>query len=341
MTVDPGTISAEMLVVHEQAASELGPLPDATLLPPAEGRALADRVNRRWNVDLPALARKDAAVVEADADLGSADCPLLILTPSGASGGTILYVHGGGFAFGSPQSHERCASVLAIEAGMSVVMPDYRLAPEHPFPLGLTDVVACLRAVLAGAMATLDTRPLIVAGDSAGANLALAAMLHEHEAGRPLPDGSLLFYGNYSADLSGDSYRRFADGPGLTTARMARYWAWYAGERDIARDALACPLAASDQALAAMPPLYLMAAGVDPLFSDSVRLQARLAALGRPETLDIVPGVTHGFLQATRELAAAREALARAGQAARTIKTKTETASREEAHHETVEYARR
>lgn len=340
MTADPGTISAAMLAVHERAAAELGPLPDPTLLPPAEGRALADGMNARWNVELPP-ARIFSATVPPDAALGSAACALTILTPPDAGGGTILYVHGGGFAFGSARTHERCARVLAAAAGMSVALPDYRLAPEDPFPRGLKDVVACLRALLAGEVGGLSARPLFVAGDSAGANLALAAMLHEQETGRPLPDGALLFYGNYSVDLTGESYARFAEGPGLTTARMARYWAWYAGGRDIAAEPLACPLAATDAALAALPPLYLAAAGVDPLFSDSVALQARLAALGRPETLDVVPGVTHGFLQATRELAAAREVLARAGAAARTIKKNLKTASREEAHHETVEDARR
>ena len=341
MTIDPGVISAEMVAVHERAAAELGPLPDATLLPPAEGRALSECVNERWNRDLPDMAGKSATLVPADPGLGSADCPLTILSPSQAAGGTILYVHGGGFAFGSSRSHERTARVLASEAGMDIVLPDYRLAPEDPFPAGLRDVVACLRALIAGAVRGLGQGPVLVAGDSAGANLALAAMLHEQAQGRPLPAGALLFYGNYAADLTGDSYRRFAEGPGLTTARMARYWSWYAAGREIAGEPLACPLAASDAALAALPPLHLMAAGVDPLLSDSVALQARLAGLGRPETLDIVPGVTHGFLQATRELAAAREALAAAGAAARTIIKNLETASREEAHHGMVDNIRR
>lgn len=318
-TLDPGVLSPEMRALMERVAAELGPIPDATTLPAAEGRAQVERLNARWNLDLPEMAGVRHARVPADAVLGSAEVPLLILTPPGAGEGTILFVHGGGFAFCSPRTHERCARVLAIEAGMSVVLPDYRLAPEHPYPAGLRDVVATLRALAAGLVEGVAPGPLLVSGDSAGANLALAALLHEQREGRTPADGALLLYGNYTADLSGESYQRFAEGPGLTTARMARYWAWYAGDAELNGDPLACPLDADDGALAQLPPLYLMAAGVDPLFGDTLRLSRRLAALGRSDRLDIVPGVTHGFLQNTRELAAAREALAMAGRAARAL----------------------
>ncbi|MBS7544773.1 alpha/beta hydrolase [Ancylobacter oerskovii] len=322
MTVDPGILSADMRALLEKVAAETGPQPDATLLPPAEGRALAAQNNRRWNVDLPDMADDRQVTIPADAALGSADVRLRILTPHAAESGTILFVHGGGFAFCSPETHERCARVLANEARMRVALPDYRLAPEDPYPAGLLDTVAALRAVLAGMVEGLEG-PVLVSGDSAGANLALAAMLHEQALGRWLPDGALLFYGNYTTDLTGPSYRRFENGPGLTTARMGRYWAWYVAGRELVGDPLACPLAASDAALAALPPLYLMAAGVDPLFSDTVTLAGRLKALGRADCFDVVPGVTHGFLQNTNELAAARDALKTAGAVARTIKSQT------------------
>lgn len=320
-SVDPGVLSPAMQALIEKVAAETGPLPDPTLLPPAEGRARSAAVNRRWNVDLPEMESDREVWVAADPKLGSERCRLRILTPKHAEGGTLFFVHGGGFAFGSPETHERCARVLAIEAGMAIALPDYRLAPEAPFPAGLFDTVACLRALLSGAIVGADRSPVYVCGDSAGANLALAAMLHEIAENRPLPHGGLLFYGNYSGDLVGPSYTRFADGPGLTTARMQRYWDWYAGQRDIRADPLACPLTASDEALAQLPPLYLMAAGVDPLFSDTVTLSERLKALGRADSFDIVAGVTHGFLQNTLELKAAREALQTAGMAAKGMKT--------------------
>ncbi|MGV8938508.1 MAG: alpha/beta hydrolase [Allorhizobium sp.] len=318
--VDPGVLSPAMQALIEKVAAETGPLPDPTLLPPAEGRARSASANKRWNVDLPEMASDSEYWVAADPQLGSERCRMRILTPKHADGGTLFFVHGGGFAFGSPETHERCARVLATAAGMAIAMPDYRLAPEAPFPAGLFDTIACLRALLSGAVVGAERRPVFVCGDSAGANLALAAMLHEIGESRPLPDGGLLFYGNYSGDLVGPSYTRFADGPGLTTARMQRYWDWYAGQGDIRADPLACPLAASDEALIQLPPLYLMAAGVDPLFGDTIALNTRLKALGRADRFDIVAGVTHGFLQNTLELEAAREALQTAAMAARGMK---------------------
>ncbi|ULJ75988.1 alpha/beta hydrolase [Rhizobium gallicum] len=317
---DPGVLSGEMQALIESVAAETGPQTDPTLMPPAQGRAQSARNNARWNVNLPPMAVDREVWIAADGVLRSQRCRLRILSPSNAEGGIIFFVHGGGFAFCSPETHERCARVLAEESGMTIVMPDYRLAPENPFPAGLLDTVACLRAVLQGKIEGIDCRPLFVSGDSAGANLALAAMLHELREGRALPDGGLLFYGNYACDLSGESYRRFENGPGLTTERMRRYWNWYAGDRAIASEPLACPLAAQDGALSKLPPLYLMAAGVDPLFSDTTTLHARLTALHRNDHIDIVKGVTHGFLQNTNELEAAREALRSAGLAARAMK---------------------
>lgn len=304
----PDNLSPELLALIARMDAEFGAVPDLTLLPATEGRARTAEVNRRWNRDMPDMAVAETHV-PADAGLGSAATRLRVLTPAGAGAGTLLFVHGGGFAFCSPETHERCGRVLARAAGLPVWMPDYRLAPEHPFPAGLMDVIACLRAAS-------EQGPLVVAGDSAGANLVLAAMLHEQVAGRPRPAGALLFYGVYDADFETASYRRFDAGPGLTRGKMRRYWDWYCADAGRRRDPLAAPLQAADAALAALPPLHLMAAGIDPLLSDTLALADRLQRLGRTETVEVVPGVTHGFLQMTLDLPAARGALAAAGAAA-------------------------
>ncbi|MDX0665829.1 alpha/beta hydrolase fold domain-containing protein [Sinorhizobium medicae] len=315
---DLSRLSPEMAALLLRVAAETGPQVDPTTLPPAEGRSLSEEGNRRWNVGLPEMAAVGEAFVEADAAIGSARLRLKILVPPGAGSGAVVFVHGGGFAFCSPESHERCARVLALECGLPVLLPDYRLAPENPYPAGLMDVVATIRNAFAvSAPFGVAAGPLLLSGDSAGANLALAALLHEAAAGRPRMAGALLFYGTYAGDFRTESYRNLENGPGLTTAKMQRYWRWYVGDRDVSADPLACPLLASDEALAALPPLHLMAAGVDPLLSDSIALHQRLKQLGRGEALMVVPGVTHGFLQNTLDLAAAREALAKAGAEAR------------------------
>ncbi|MCB8822214.1 alpha/beta hydrolase [Microvirga rosea] len=315
-----GALTPEMAALMAQVERESGPQPDPTLLSAAEGRALSAKNNLRWNVELPEMADVRECVVPADPDLGSGSCRVRVLIPEGRLPGALLYVHGGGFAFCSPDTHERCARVLAIESGLPVLLPDYRLAPEHPFPAGLMDTVACVRALEANPEAFgLDRGPLLVSGDSAGANLALAAIVHEHRAGRVLPQGALLAYGVFSADHDTPSHRQFADGPGLTTGKMRRYWDWYVPDENGRNDPLAAPLQASDAELAALPPLWLMAAGIDPLLSDTLNLARRLEGLGRKDPVAIVPGVVHGFLQMSVALEAARLALAEAGAAARKL----------------------
>lgn len=313
-----GRLTPEMAALMARMAAETGSQPDPTTMPAAEGRAQTEEGNRRWNADLPPMAAVAEAFVEADVRLGSERVRLKILVPPDPGKGAILFVHGGGFAFCSPESHERCARVLALECGLPVILPDYRLAPEHPYPAGLLDVMASIKQALAVSQPHgVRPGPVILSGDSAGANLALAALLNGEASEYPAIAGALLFYGTYAVDFATVSYRIFRDGPGLTTSKMQRYWHWYAGDHDVSGDPLACPLLASDEALKALPPLYLMAAGVDPLLSDSITLHERLQRLGRRETLTVVPGVIHGFLQHTLDLAAAREALAQAGAEAR------------------------
>ncbi len=311
-------LAPDMAALLDAVAAETGPLPDTTCLAPAEGRRIAAETNRRWNTDLPEMAGVYEITIPADPALGSAACRLRILVPPKAGPGAVMFVHGGGFAFLAPETHERCARVLAIECGRPVVLPDYRLAPENPWPAGLHDVVAALRALLdAPESIGLLAGPVLVSGDSAGAALALCALLHEGREGRGSAAGALLFYGVYGADFSTPSYRRFFDGPGLTTPKMQRYWDWYVADPAARADPLVAALHASDEALRRLPPLFLLAAGIDPLLSDTLALSDRLRALGRDDTLVVVPGVVHGFLQMTHSLEAARNAARAAADAAR------------------------
>jgi acetyl esterase len=307
-------LSPEMRALLKKIAVEFAGTPDPTTLPSAEGRALAEKNNQRWNVNLPEMQDVRLSKIAADQSIGSHETPLLVLEPINKKSGTILFIHGGGFAFCSPKTHERCARVLAEKTRLTVVLPDYRLAPENPFPAGLKDVIGAMRALIGGQVEGVNG-PAYIAGDSAGANLALSAMLHEVEKHRSLPKGALLFYGNYAMDFETPSYRSFVNGPGLTTDRMKRYWDWYASGQAIASDPLACPLNATNETLAKMPPLYLTAAGIDPLFSDTILLHERLSKAGRKDELDITEGVVHGFLQYTNELTAAEAALEDAAKA--------------------------
>lgn len=307
---DPNDVpNPEMAAIMARLVAEDGHLPDPTTVPAAEGRAQAEAGNVRWNRDLPAMETAALTLPGGD-DLR----PARLFRPPSARG-AILYVHGGGWAFCSLDTHDRAMRCLAEATGMAVIGIDYRLAPEYPYPAGLDDAVAAWRALpevlgLSG--------PIGVSGDSAGANLALALMLREQEAGRPLPEFGLLFYGVYAVDHDTDSHRRFGPGGyGLTSAKMIRYRDWYAPDPATWQEPQVSPLAASDDALRALPPLYLNAAGLDPLLGDTLALEARLRAIGRADPVRVHRGVIHGFMQMTSALAEARTAFAEAGAWAR------------------------
>ncbi|MCF3935679.1 alpha/beta hydrolase [Acuticoccus sp. M5D2P5] len=290
--------TSAMMAILLRLAEEDGDLPDPTTLPSAEGRALAARTNVRWNRNLPDMASVRRLAL---AGLDAAE----FTPPNDEERGAILYIHGGGWAFCSKETHERCTRALAVAAAAPVVSIDYRLAPEAPFPAGLEDCVAGWDAFAAA----YEGRALAIAGDSAGANLALAVMLNKPRA---MPATGLLFYGVYGADFASPSYTTYRDGPGLTRAKMQRFFDWYVPLAARANP-LVCPLEASDAALAALPPLLVNAAGIDPLRSDTERLAERLAGLGRADTVLTYEGVVHGFMQMSELLPEAREAIADAG----------------------------
>ena len=291
--------STTMQAVLDRLAVEDAGQPDPTTVPPAVGRAQSARNNARWNADLPAVAEA------RDIDLDG--IPARRIVPANDRGSdAIFYIHGGGWAFCSPATHEGAARRLAIACAATVVLPDYRLAPEAPYPAGLDDCETAWRALPDGVRWS-------VAGDSAGANLAAGLMLRLVAAGQTTPTTALLFYGVFGADFDTPSYTAFADGPALTRAKMQHYWDWYAPP-DRRGEPFAVPLAATDAQLRALPPVYMNAAGLDPLLSDTETLAQRLAELGRSDVIDVVPGVVHGFMQMGSVLDEAREAFERAGE---------------------------
>lgn len=295
-----------MQALWERIVAEDGAIPDATTFPPAEGRALQKRLFERWNADMPAVASVTRLAVPGPAGAPDVACDLIV--PPQARPGVIIFLHGGGWAFGDIETHQRFMRVLANEARMRLLGVDYRLAPEAPYPAGLNDGVAAWRWLLAARESDATLRgPTAVAGDSAGANLALALILAEQAEGRPAPDAGLLFYGAFAADIDTPSYLRFAEGFGLTRARMAQFWRWYAPARGAA-DPLLEPLLVSEAALRRLPPLYLNAAGLDPLLSEDAAMARRLAQAGVRHRFVLHEGVHHGFMQMTAFLPQARAA---------------------------------
>jgi acetyl esterase len=206
------------------------------------------------------------------------------------------------------------ARVLADATQSRVLYVDYRLSPENVYPAAHDDAVAAWRWVVAkSAEDPAFQGPLTVAGDSAGGNLSIAVVLREMDAGRRAPDAALMFYSVLSDDVNSPSYLRFAKGHGLNRGGMAKFWEMYApvsagageSERD---DPYLCPVRASEAKLAKLPPLFMNAAGLDPLLCDTLEFAARLEEAGGRFDLHVHEGVQHGFMQQTAHLSEARRA---------------------------------
>ncbi len=257
-----------------------------------------------WNAIRPALPAVEALSLAGPA--GPIACRLY--RPAlAASLPCLVYFHGGGWVVGSLDTHDRIMRLLAEKSGALVLGVDYRLAPEHKFPAPHEDALAALRqAIRNGHDWGIDTRRVAVGGDSAGANLALAACLGLEAQERAAVRRQLLFYGCFGLTDSA-SLRACSDAAyGLTGADMERYRAHLMRSPADLTDPRLNNLAGD---LAGLPPAFLAAAELDCLLDDSRAMAARMASAGVAHKLTVYPGVLHGFLHYSRMLDAAMRAL--------------------------------
>jgi acetyl esterase len=283
------------------------PAVDFKTIPIAQARALSDAASIPWSKGAPALHTRELEVPGA---VGPLRGRLFHPAPERTLP-LIVFAHGGGWTFGSIDTHDGTMRNLAVASGCAVFGFDYRLAPEHPYPAPLDDTLAAIDFVERGGLGTqVNVARWAIAGDSAGATLALSAMIQRRARGRRLPAAAGLFYGCYAPDFETSSHAKFGEGFLLTTVNMRWYWRNYLGSAFDAPPPLAAPLNAD---LAGLPPTYLAAAGLDPLADDTTRLAGRLAAAGVAVRYDHVPGVVHGCLRMSRELDLARAMIASAG----------------------------
>ncbi|MCB2119252.1 MAG: alpha/beta hydrolase [Rhodobacteraceae bacterium] len=223
----------------------------------------------------------------------------------GDSVATVIYFHGGGFVVGGLESHDDVCAEICAATGCRVVSVDYRLAPEHRHPAAFMDCTAATAAIIAE-----FGGPVVLAGDSAGANLAAATVHATRGAGFPIV-GQVLIYGAF-ADTIGTtgSYATHANAPLLTREDMIFYRAIRMPEgRPAAGDPTAAPLADAD--FGGLPPTFLIAAECDPLCDDSPAYAARVTAAGGKARCEIAPGMVHGFLRARHMSGRAAAAFAR------------------------------
>jgi len=227
-----------------------------------------------------------------------------LTAPGTEAGPVLLFLHGGGYELGSLRSDGELAARLGRASGMRVLFPEYRLAPEHPFPAAIDDVLAAWRWLRTGQQ--LSARSLAVAGDSAGGGLAVALLVATRDAGQALPAAAALMSPTVDLTSSGASMtERAGQDPISTPAMLRQFAAGYLAGAD-PKTPLASPLFAS---LAGLPPLLIQVGTADLLLSDSERLAAAAAHAGVDVTLQIGEGLTHVYqlLVGTPEAAQATE----------------------------------
>ncbi|MBV7574225.1 alpha/beta hydrolase [Pseudomonas sp. PDM32] len=219
--------------------------------------------------------------------------------PPTSSTSCIVYLHGGGWVVGDLDSHDFICAELASTLGVLVIAVDYRRAPEHPFPAAFDDCLKVWRALRTGPF-QLDPERMLVAGDSAGGNLAAALCLALRDAGEPLPCAQVLIYPGLGGDHRLPSRSECVDAPLLSSSDVDCYHALYLrGTRQ--PSAYAMPLLATD--FRGLPPAWIAVAQFDPLRDDGVRYAERLNAAGGAATLYVGEGLVHGCLRARGQVA--------------------------------------
>ncbi|WP_110206823.1 alpha/beta hydrolase [Nocardioides daejeonensis] len=206
----------------------------------------------------------------------------------------VVFAHGGGFVFCDIETHDGFCRMLAKHTGAVVVSVDYRLAPEHRAPAAADDMSTVVEHVVAHAEAWgVDPAAVLVAGDSAGGNLAAVAALRARAAGIDLA-GQVLLYPVIEPDFETESYRRFGTGHFNTRAAMEWYWEQYLGGAALPEPAWqVAPLRADDHG--DLAPAVVVTAGRDPLSSEGERYAATLRSAGVPVRHRHYPDLFHGF----------------------------------------------
>lgn len=221
----------------------------------------------------------------------------------------LVYLHGGGWTLGTLDSIDGPCRELATRTDAVVVSVDYRLAPEHPFPVAVEEAASAVEwAATAAPDLGADPDRIGVAGTSAGGTLAVAAGLHAREFGGPALAGQFLLYPIAGHDFETEAYEENADGPLLTRADMQWFYEQYLRSPVDAHNPFAVPLAATD--LGGLPPATVVTAGFDPLRDDGIALADRLEAAGTPTIHRHYPAMAHGFCSLTDRVTVADEAMA-------------------------------
>ena len=238
----------------------------------------------RWLLKLGnARLRLDHAVKREAVSADGVSCEWLI-PPNSPADQVLLYLHGGGFVFGLTPPHLQMGAYLARKMGMRILMVDYRLAPDHPFPAALDDCATAYRWLLKQGISAPN---IAVAGDSAGGNLAITLLMELRNNGDPLPAAAACL--SPVTDLTKDNLHPGRKDPLLPARAVGFYTRSYLGRSD-AHNPLISPVFGD---LRALPPLLVHAGEDEILCEDAVRLARLAESAGVDVRLEIYPRMWH------------------------------------------------
>jgi epsilon-lactone hydrolase len=249
--------------------------------PPLTARARFERFAR---VSREALQRRFPRLVFGDHSVGALAIESVCAVAKPVR--VILYLHGGAFFMGSPASYRRRTMRLSYRCAAEVFVPDYRLAPEHPFPEALDDAIAAYELV----KTLRPDAPLFIAGDSAGGGLALSLLIRLRDLGLAMPRGAILLSPWTDLTASGASVNDNRDKDLWFTRKHLETWASYYAARADSPDV--SPVFAD---LARLPPLLLLAAENELLLDDALRVRAAAARDGTDARVLIGKGMQHDW----------------------------------------------
>jgi acetyl esterase len=285
-------------------------------LEPAAARAQAASV-----VSLIGPGPDVADVHDVAIPVRGATIPARMYAPK-RSHGTVVWFHGGGWVVGGLDTHDPMCRTLADAARCTVVSVAYRLAPEHPFPIPLEDAWAALLWVSANHPST----PLVVAGDSAGGNLAAVCALRARDRGGPRLALQVLVYPVTNHDTTTTSYiERGGEGALMGRRSMEWFWDQYVPDPAARANPEASPLRAHD--LSRLPPAVVVTAEYDPLRDEGRAYARRLRESGVAVTAHHYADMAHPFFAFVNVFQRSDEAVARVAQQIRATLTPAPAAS--------------
>lgn len=289
-------IMLQRLEDWKQAAMQFAPL----LLGETPERPLAD-IRADYNREL-ARNRPPAGVDCATVDMGGV--PGMLVTPDNARGGRVLfYIHGGGYISGGPSGYLGIAGHYARRLGARVFLPDYRLAPDHPFPASLDDVVAAWRWLVAQEGGAGN---IVISGDSAGGAMVVSGMVRARGLGLALPAGGVAISPWANLEMTGASYATRDGIDPLCNREILLLMARCALGTTPANDPDASPVFADVRGL---PPVMIQVGESEVMLSDAFQLAAHLAESQVRIALEVWPEMFHVWPMFTDILPEAGQAL--------------------------------